>query len=86
MKVKFFTTAVLAGIISASVAYAQTSSRPELVLPGGKGTSLIVNRLSDNGKWTISEIASQTEGSLAPAGGVLINVETLEQTSYHSSG
>lgn len=86
MKVKFFTTAVLAGIISASVAYAQTSPRPELVLPGGKGTSLIVNRLSDNGKWTISEIASQTEGSLAPAGGVLINVETLEQTDIsHNS-
>lgn len=51
------------------------------------GKSVILNRLSDNGKWALSETGSTTDGDLRPTGGVIYNMETYEQTDIsHPSG
>lgn len=45
------------------------------------------HKLSNNGKWAIAEKASTTDGSIAPSGGAIYNVETLESTDIsHESG
>ena len=41
----------------------------------------IVEQLSDNGQWAISQKASEVDGSLAPAGGAIYNLATGEITN-----
>ncbi|MDE7080086.1 MAG: Omp28-related outer membrane protein [Muribaculaceae bacterium] len=51
------------------------------------GSSIIIQQLSDNGKWAVSETGSVTDGDLRPIGGVIYNMENYEQTPIsHSSG
>ncbi len=43
--------------------------------------------LSNNGKWAVSQRASETDGSIAPSGGSIINIETFkEEVISHESG
>ncbi|MDE5663296.1 MAG: Omp28-related outer membrane protein [Muribaculaceae bacterium] len=51
------------------------------------GKQVILTKISDNGKWAISETGSTTDGDLRPTGGVIYNMDTYEQTDIsHSSG
>lgn len=62
------------------------SAAPRFVTPS-PGSQVILHKMSNNAKWAISETGSQTEGSIAPSGGVLFNLETLEQYKIsHTSG
>lgn len=52
-----------------------------------QGKSIILQQISDNGKWAVSETGSVTDGDLRPIGGVIYNMENYEQTPIsHSSG
>ncbi len=62
------------------------SNIPEIHLPS-IGESIIIEQVSDNGKWGVSETGSKTDGTIAPAGGVLFNLDTFEQIDIsHPSG
>lgn len=62
------------------------SLAPEIVMPS-PGSSIIITKLSDNGLWGVSETGSVTDGDIRPSGGVLFNMQTLQQTDVsHSSG
>lgn len=65
--------------LSGLTASAQTTAMPEVVMPI-QGESIILSNMSDNGKWAVSETGSKTEGDIRPSGGVIFNMETLEQT------
>ncbi len=78
---KFFAAALVA---SASVlSLTAQNMTPEIVLPS-PGEKFIVNKMSDNGLWGISEKASTTDGDLRPMGGRLFNLTTLEKTEITS--
>ncbi len=84
MKIQNYLSAAAVALIGFS-ATAQDLT-PEVVWPA-PGSSVILSNLSDNGKWAVAETGSVTDGDLRPIGGVLYNMETLQQTSIsHSSG
>lgn len=66
---------------------AQTSTAPQFINPS-PGSNIVITKMSNNGKWMISETAGTTDGSINPAGGVLINIDNpaMKYTLSHSSG
>lgn len=52
---------------------------PEVVIPS-PGEKFILQKMSDNGLWAVSEKASTTDGDLRPTGGTLFNLTTMEKT------
>ena len=52
----------------------QTDRAPQFINPS-PGSSVVVTNMSNNGKWMISETAGNVEGSIAPGGGMLINID-----------
>lgn len=76
-------SAILLPVLAAcpfAVANAQTDLTPEIIDPA-PGSAVIISSISDNGKWGVCEHGSTTDGDIRPSGGVLINLETLEQIS-----
>lgn len=63
-----------------AVANAQTDMTPEIIDPA-PGSAVIISSISDNGKWGVCEQGSTTDGDIRPTGGVLIDLETMEQVS-----
>lgn len=66
---------------------AQSDRAPQFINPS-PGSSVVVTNMSNNGKWMISETAGNVEGSIAPGGGMLINIDNpaLKYTISHTSG
>lgn len=63
--------------------YAQTSA---LSIRSG-GAEGYIRKISNNGKWGVIEKSGTQEGSIAPGGGYVIDLETLRMTDIsHSSG
>lgn len=80
MKLSLTASALVLSLCGAS-AFAQA---PEIVSTGNGG---YISKMSNNGKWGISETASVTEGSIDPSGGVLFDLSTMSATDIsHSSG
>lgn len=77
---KFFAAALVA--VSVTGLSAQNLT-PEIVLPS-PGEKFVINKMSDNGLWGISEKASTTDGDLRPTGGRLFNLTTFEKTEITS--
>ena len=51
------------------------------------GSEVILNGMSNNGKWAVAQSGSTTDGDLRPVGGVIFNMENFEQTPIsHPSG
>ncbi|MDE6010078.1 MAG: Ig-like domain-containing protein [Muribaculaceae bacterium] len=68
------------------VGFSAAAQMPKVEFPID-GSNVIINRISDNGKWGVSESGSVTEGDLRPIGGYVYNMETYEQIPVrHSSG
>ncbi len=61
------------------VASAETANAPTF-LKVQSGEKMYICNMSDNGLWGVSEKASTTDGSIVPAGGVLVNLTTMECT------
>lgn len=57
---------------------AMAADVPTFYLPGGDG-KLLIEAMSDNGKWLLAETKGKEEGDINTAGGTLINFETKEQ-------
>ena len=51
----------------------------EVAAPKITGLHALYTRLSDNGKWAVSEKASEVDGTLEPSGGILLNIETMQK-------
>ncbi len=67
-------------------ATAQNNMTPEFIDPA-PGANTIISRISDNGKWGISQQKAKEDGPIAPSGGTIYNLETLKQEDIsHSSG
>lgn len=66
---------------------AQNPLMPEIIDPN-PGTETVVLRISDNGLWGISETAGSQEESIAPGGGLLVNILNPQANVEikHSSG
>lgn len=80
MKLSLTASAMVLTLCGAS-AFAQA---PEIISTGNSG---YISKMSNNGKWGISETASVTEGSIDPSGGVLFDLSTMSATDIsHSSG
>ena len=41
---------------------------------------VIIDKISDNGLWGVSQKGSEVDGTLAPAGGIIYNLTTLAET------
>ncbi|MCX4263226.1 MAG: Omp28-related outer membrane protein [Muribaculaceae bacterium] len=50
----------------------------EVAAPKITGLHALYSRMSDNGKWAVSEKGSEVDGTIEPAGGYLLNLETME--------
>lgn len=73
-------------MLVAAAMSAQSSNAPEFIDPA-PGAKMVITMLSDNGLWGVSEQASKTDGSIAPSGGTIVNINTLAQEDIsHSSG
>ncbi len=68
----------LAAALTAAVGFSSSaaSPAPEIVLPS-PGENLLINNISDNGLWGVSE--KHVDGVESPVGGILINLTTLEK-------
>ncbi|MDE7509105.1 MAG: Ig-like domain-containing protein [Muribaculaceae bacterium] len=52
-----------------------------------QGKDVILNKMSDNGKWAVSQTASTTDGDLRSIGGTLFDMDTFQSTPIrHDSG
>lgn len=68
------------------LATAQADLTPDIIDPT-PGSAVLIIKMSDNGKWGVSQTGSTVDGDIRPRGGVLINLETREQTPIsHKSG
>ena len=78
------TSLLLSGLLisMAGLSAAAQDLKPEIVMPS-PGNSVIISKISNNGKWGVSQSASVTDGDLRPIGGTLFNLETLEQVPIH---
>lgn len=51
------------------------------------GSNVIIDRISDNGKWGVAQVASSTDGDLRPIGGTIFDLTTYKTTPVtHPSG
>lgn len=50
----------------------------EVAAPKIADLHALYTRMSDNGKWAVSEKGSEVDGTIEPAGGYLLNLETME--------
>ncbi|MDE5941364.1 MAG: Ig-like domain-containing protein, partial [Muribaculaceae bacterium] len=77
-------TALAAATLTIS---AQSNMAPEFINPS-PGSSIVITKMSNNGKWMVSETAGEQDGNIRPGGGVLINIDnpTMKYTLSHSSG
>lgn len=50
----------------------------EVAVPKITDLHSLYTRLSDNGKWAVSEKGSEVDGTIEPAGGILLNIETMQ--------
>ncbi|MDE5878327.1 MAG: Ig-like domain-containing protein [Muribaculaceae bacterium] len=69
---------VLLAAGGAMVFGAMAADVPTFYLPGGDG-KLLIEAMSDNGKWLLAETKGKEEGDINTAGGTLINFETKEE-------
>ena len=60
-------------VACAFVSFAQSSPQPQFITPV-PGKKCVVTRISNNGNWGVCQFSSTTDGSIAPAGGMLINL------------
>lgn len=70
-------------------AQAQTfqSSAPRIIDPA-PGQKVFISKLSDNGLWGVSQFGSEVDGTIAPSGGMIVNIDnpSANTTISHSSG
>ncbi len=87
MKKSAIVIAALGCLLPFQSVSAQNSMMPEIINPS-PGTDMVVMRISDNGLWGIAETAGSNDGSIAPAGGTLINIAnpSANVTITHPSG
>ncbi|MDE6271809.1 MAG: Ig-like domain-containing protein [Muribaculaceae bacterium] len=79
MKTSMFFAATL--LAAAGFSTHAATPAPEVVIPN-PGGNLIINNISDNGLWGVSE--KHLDGVESPVGGVLINLNTLEKVDITS--
>lgn len=73
-------------LASALPSHAQSDLAPEFINPS-PGSNVVIQKMSDNGKWMVAEAGSTTDGDIRPVGGTLINLDDLTEkyTISHSS-
>lgn len=80
------TLTISAAICCLAAMPALSADLPEVVIPS-PGNPIVIERISDNGEWGVSQSGSVTDGDLRPIGGVLFNLKSMEQTNItHPSG
>ena len=73
-------------LASLTAIFAASATAADVEPPKITDLNALYHKLSDNGKWAISEKGSETDGTIDPAGGTLLNLETMETTSLTPSG
>lgn len=76
LKISLFSMLAALGALGATAA----SPNAPTFVKTPPGQTLYISSMSDNGNWGISEKASTVEESIAPSGGLLINLNTMEMT------
>ncbi|MDE6330908.1 MAG: Omp28-related outer membrane protein [Muribaculaceae bacterium] len=75
MKTHLYITAAVAAFAGLT-AVAQDMT-PQIVMPV-PGKQVLINKISDNGEWAVSETAGDNDGDIRPVGGTLYNMSTFE--------
>lgn len=82
---RFTTLTSIAFIVMTSTA--QTLSQPQFVTPV-PGEKSVVLKISNNGQWGVRQFNSKTDGTIAPSGGMIVNISDPSRNIdiSHSSG
>lgn len=81
MKILTYLSAATLTLVSFTATAQAQMPKVEKPIPG---KNVILSRLSNNGKWAVSESGSVTDGDLRPIGGYIYNMENYEQTPVTS--
>lgn len=86
-RLSYFTFLVVAGLSAAQAQTATTDLRPQIIDPA-PGQKVYVSKVSDNGRWAVTQFGSEVDGTIAPSGGMIINIDNPSQNTVisHTSG